>query len=92
MHVQAWAESPLETLQLVAQLRDIRNGKAERARAHDALIWLSRNHPRTLLANLPEVVKVRLQALVHVLLTVAFTLLKSPYCPRLCIVRSHRAM
>lgn len=55
---QAWKEEPLAALQLIAHLRDIRNGKGENARALDAYVWLARHHPRTLLANLPEMVEV----------------------------------
>ena len=50
----------METLQLVAHLRDVREGKGERERSWDAYIWLAQKHPRTLLVNLPEVVKVLL--------------------------------
>ncbi len=45
-------------LQLIAHLRDIRNGKGETARSLDAYVWLAKHHPRTLLANLHEMVKV----------------------------------
>ncbi|BDA46330.1 Uncharacterized protein L728 [Coccomyxa sp. Obi] len=54
---QAWKEEPLAALQLIAHLRDIRNGKGENARALDTYVWLAKHHPRTLLANLPEMVK-----------------------------------
>ena len=56
--LQAWEHAPLETLQLVAHLRDVREGKGEKERGWDAYIWLAQKHPRTLLVNLPEVVKV----------------------------------
>ena len=56
--MQAWECAPLETLQLVAHLRDVREGKGEKERGWDAYIWLAQKHPRTLLVNLPEVVKV----------------------------------
>lgn len=56
--LQAWARAPVETLQLVAHLRDVREGKGERERGWDAYIWLAHKHPRTLLVNLPEMVKV----------------------------------
>lgn len=45
-------------LQLIAHLRDIRNGKGEIARGLDAYVWLARHHPRTLLANLVHMVEV----------------------------------
>ena len=60
MHAQGWKEDPLVTLQLIAHLRDIRNGKGENARSLDAYVWLAKHHPRTLLVNLPEMVKVGL--------------------------------
>lgn len=56
--LQAWEHAPLETLQLVAHLRDVREGKGERRCGWDAYIWLAHHHPRTLLVNLPEVAKV----------------------------------
>ena len=56
--MQAWERSPLETLQLVAHLRDVREGKGESRCGSDAYIWLAHYHPRTLIVNLPEVVKV----------------------------------
>ena len=59
---QAWKEDPLAALQLIAHLRDIRNGKGENARALDAYVWLAKHHPRTLLANLREMVEVCIQA------------------------------
>ena len=43
----------------MAQLRDIRNGKGEKEKGLDAYIWLATHHPRTLQANLSEIVKVR---------------------------------
>ena len=56
--MQAWEHAPLETLQLVAHLRDVREGKGEKRCGSDAYIWLAHYHPRTLIINLPEVVKV----------------------------------
>ena len=50
----------METLQLVAHLRDVREGTGEKERGRDAFIWLAQKHPRTLLVNLPEMVKVLL--------------------------------
>eukprot|EP00891_Asterochloris_glomerata_P008284 jgi/Astpho2/8284/Aster-x0811 len=55
---QAWAEDPLEALRLVAQLRDIRNGKGVTAAGQECLTWLQERHPLTLAANLEEVVRV----------------------------------
>lgn len=52
----------METLQLVAHLRDVREGKGEKRCGSDAYIWLAHYHPRTLIVNLPEVVKVLLAA------------------------------
>ena len=56
--MQGWGEDRLVTLQLIAHLRDIRNGKGETACSLDAYVWLAKHHPRTLLVNLPEMVKV----------------------------------
>ena len=56
--LQAWAEDPLEALRLVAQLRDIRNGKGVTAAGQECLTWLQERHPLTLAANLEEVVRV----------------------------------
>ena len=58
--LQAWAEDPLEALRLVAQLRDIRNGKGVTAAGQECLTWLQERHPLTLAANLEEVVRVSL--------------------------------
>ncbi len=58
-------------LQLIAHLRDIRNGKGETARSLDAYVWLAMHHPRTLLANLPEMVKVGICSM-HVSLIITF--------------------
>ena len=56
--LQAWAEDPLEALRLVAQLRDIRNGKGVTTAGQECLTWLQERHPLTLAANLEEVVRV----------------------------------
>ena len=56
--VQAWEEDPLDTLKLIAHLRDVRDGKADRNLFHDCIAWLWQHHPLTLLANLDEIVKV----------------------------------
>ena len=56
--MQAWEEDPLETLKLIAHLRDVRDGKADRILFHDCIAWLWEHHPLTLLANLEEIVKV----------------------------------
>jgi len=56
--VQAWEEDPLDTLKLIAHLRDVRDGKADRDLFHDCIAWLWGHHPLTLFANLEEIVKV----------------------------------
>ena len=56
--VQAWEEDPLDTLKLIAHLRDVRDGKADRNLFHDCIAWLWQHHPLTLLGNLDEIVKV----------------------------------
>ena len=55
---QAWEEDPLDTLKLIAHMRDVRDGKADRDLFHYCMAWLWQEHPLTLLANLDEVVKV----------------------------------
>ncbi|KAK9829195.1 hypothetical protein WJX72_004438 [[Myrmecia] bisecta] len=55
---KAWQEDALDALQLVAQLRDVRRGKADIKSFHHCAMWLLENHPLTLLANLEEIVKV----------------------------------
>lgn len=50
--VQSWSACPLDTLKLIAQLRDIKFGKAVRAQYFASLYWLYENHPRTLYQNL----------------------------------------
>ena len=62
---QAWEHAPLQTLRLIAQLRDMRHGKGETQRGMDAFIWLAHRHPATLLANLQEIVKVLFDAHLH---------------------------
>ena len=58
MVFQAWEEDPLDTLKLIAHMRDVRDGKADRDLFHDCIAWLWQEHPLTLLANLEEIVKV----------------------------------
>lgn len=55
---QAWEEDSLDTLKLIAHLRDVRDGKADQNLFHDCIAWLWQEHPLTLLANLDEIVKV----------------------------------
>lgn len=56
--LQAWEEDSLDTLKLIAHLRDVRDGKADQDLFHDCIAWLWQEHPLTLLANLDEIVKV----------------------------------
>lgn len=48
----------MDTLKLVAHLRDVRDGKADQDLFHDCIAWLWQEHPLTLLANLDEIIKV----------------------------------
>ncbi|KAI9596876.1 hypothetical protein BDF19DRAFT_437062 [Syncephalis fuscata] len=50
---KAWKEDPLDTLKLIFQLRDIRDGKGDRKEFYYALQWLRQFHPETFFANLP---------------------------------------
>ncbi|KAI8050540.1 hypothetical protein BDF22DRAFT_695492 [Syncephalis plumigaleata] len=55
---KSWQEDPLDTLKLIFQLRDIRDGKGDRTEFYHALQWLYQHHPKTLIANLaalPEI-------------------------------------
>eukprot|EP01042_Synura_sphagnicola_P005364 gene5364-6840_t len=54
----AWAENSLDTLQLIAQLRDVRGGKSDRSSSHFALEWLLEKHPLTLIENLGNLAEV----------------------------------
>ena len=56
--LQAWQEDPLDTLKLIAHLRDVRDGKGEQALFHDCVSWLRKEHPLTLITNLKEIVEV----------------------------------
>lgn len=49
---KAWAVSPLRTLQLIAYLRDARNGLGERRLYYYAAVWLAGLHPEAYKANL----------------------------------------
>jgi len=53
----SWRATQQQTLQAIAQLRDVREGKAERGVAYYALLWLYENHPQTLIVNLPAIAK-----------------------------------
>lgn len=57
-YMQAWAEDPLDTLKLIAHLRDVRDGKAEQKAFRLCVRWLYEKHPSTLVENLLEVVQV----------------------------------
>eukprot|EP01036_Dinobryon_divergens_P029702 gene29702-38833_t len=54
----SWAENSLDTLQIIAQLRDIRSGKADKSSAYHALEWLMEKHPLTCIENLKNLVEV----------------------------------
>ncbi len=76
----------------MAHLRDVREGKGEKERGWDAYIWLAQKHPRTLLVNLPEVVKVHFATtLCHILCaslcdTLSGTPLQCICCLRCCAI------
>lgn len=48
---ESWKHSCLDTLRLIAYLRDIRSGKAIRYQYYVCLYWIYEHHPRTLLQN-----------------------------------------
>ena len=58
MCAQAWEEDPLDTLKLMAHLRDVRDGKAEQKAFRLCVKWLYERHPLTLIENLQEIVEV----------------------------------
>src|SRR5258708_1979381 len=51
-----WKCDPLDTLKLVAYLRDCRNGKGIRNQYHTCLTYLFDNHFQTLMANMKQLV------------------------------------
>jgi hypothetical protein len=53
----AWNEDPLLTLKLIFNARSIHLGKSNRVSMYKAFGWLAENHPMTLLANLPWLVR-----------------------------------
>lgn len=50
---RSWNHNCLDTLRLIAYLRDIRSGKSIRYQYYVCLYWIYQHHPRTLLQNLP---------------------------------------
>ncbi|KAF9904272.1 hypothetical protein EC991_002875 [Linnemannia zychae] len=48
----AWAQSPLDTLRLIFQLRSILHGKGDRKEFYYCMNFLRQEHPRTFLFNL----------------------------------------
>lgn len=50
---KSWNHNCLDTLRLIAYLRDIRSGKSIRYQYYVCLYWIYNHHPRTLLQNLP---------------------------------------
>nr|XP_028954481.1 uncharacterized protein LOC103428357 [Malus domestica] len=55
----AWSHSPLTTLKLICNLRDLSNdlGKADEEAFYAAAFWLHQHHPRTLACNLASIAK-----------------------------------
>ncbi|KAK7691516.1 hypothetical protein QCA50_004915 [Cerrena zonata] len=54
---KAWEEDPEMTLRMIWNLRSIHDGKGEKELFYQAWGWLYKNHPRTALDNLPQLVK-----------------------------------
>ena len=54
---KSWDHSALDTLRLIAYLRDIRSGKSIRYQYYVCLYWIYEHHPRTLLQNLPILIE-----------------------------------
>eukprot|EP01038_Epipyxis_sp_PR26KG_P016977 gene16977-23320_t len=55
---RSWAENSLDTLQIIANLRDIRKGKGNKEISYIALSWLLENHPLTTIENLSNLLKI----------------------------------
>lgn len=53
----AWKEDPLATLKIVWNARSIHLGKGEQDSFYRCLGWIKNEHPRTVLANLPWLVR-----------------------------------
>jgi hypothetical protein len=54
---RSWRQSPEETLQILLQLRDSRDGRGERLVAYHALMWLREHKPVTYANVLPYVLR-----------------------------------
>ena len=55
--INSWNCHPLDTLKLIAFLRDCRNGKGIRRQYHMCMVWLFNNHFQTLVTNLEQLVE-----------------------------------
>ncbi|KAG9002857.1 hypothetical protein FRB94_003540 [Tulasnella sp. JGI-2019a] len=53
---ESWAEDPDTTLKIIWNLRSIHDGKASKTAFYRAFGWLYANHPKTAIANLPQLV------------------------------------
>jgi hypothetical protein len=53
----AWKEDPLATLKIIWNARSIHLGKGEQESFYRCLGWLKDKHPKTLLVNLPSIVR-----------------------------------
>ncbi|EPQ55367.1 hypothetical protein GLOTRDRAFT_106062 [Gloeophyllum trabeum ATCC 11539] len=53
---KAWEEDPALTLRLIWNTRSIHDGKSEKELFYQAYAWLYKNHPRTAITNLPQLV------------------------------------
>jgi hypothetical protein len=51
----SWKEHPEDTLRLIFQQRDIRDGKGTRDEFYHCITWLRQYHPKTLAANLEHI-------------------------------------
>lgn len=56
--LQAWQEESLDTLKLIAHMRDIRDGKGEKKQFYTCAKWLAKHHPLTLAGNLSQIIDV----------------------------------
>jgi hypothetical protein len=77
---ESWSMNPLDTLKLLANLRDIRDGKGIRPQYQECLYWLYQHHPKTLHDNLSLLVNYGYwKDILHVLVIILFDGYIPPY-------------
>ena len=70
---ESWNSNPEQTLRIIANLRDVREGKAIRYQTYLCWYWLYENHPQTLYNNLENFTEVGyLKDLLNLVVIIAF--------------------